>query len=573
MAASTPNDRSGAALTGTPTLSRIPGMGDEGQSAPVVIGDHEMTAAEAVALLTSGDTGPRVPLAIKALSEAQLSRHDTTLFASALLSLERTGAPSGDAAALALVTLVSTPSASLEGLFLGMQLLRAWEPAPERAALRSSVAGALAAAIAELKFANGMTRRQLAEVRYVLLRAFESAALQEPAAAAIRTVLTDQSPRLMPERKELAGAVLSASSALRGPSGEIPGLKRLAASVFATGVAPVSMRETPEGCQRRRVSFLVTAQDAERRRQFGLASAIELHKAATLLDRPLTLAEHEVALAFHNDASAPVPGNQSWLTRDEWRTAHRLITLALEERSLAPLDALALLHLLATQVKVEDPSDSRVSFRRPDLLDASTRLNTVRETALLAAQHGLALEDVTARANEAAARLFDRAFLVRNPSSVTLDDAPTAGADGSGSAKANTAINLSTSDLVSRLVRDNSPAFVSRLVAADFETLKRAQGLDADQFRVVLERIRHRAISDPWARIAFLEILRAPHDAAVTPSARTAALGALVSEARRLGRLTPTLEKEVFAASAEIPQLEAAAEGTSDSEKGRESAA
>jgi hypothetical protein len=41
----------------------------------------------------------------------------------------------------------------------------------------------------------------------------------------------------------------------------------------------------------------------------------------------------------------------------------------------------------------------------------------------------------------------------------------------------------------------------------------------------------------------------------VTARVRTAVLGALVNDARRLGKLSTQLEKEVFAISAEIPDL------------------
>jgi hypothetical protein len=103
------------------------------------------------------------------------------------------------------------------------------------------------------------------------------------------------------------------------------------------------------------------------------------------------------------------------------------------------------------------------------------------------------------------------------------------------------------------------------LVAADFHLLKQASGLNAEEFRIVLERIRGRAISEQWARHAFLEILRAPHSPEVTTSARTVALGLLVTEARKLGKLTSSFEKEVFAVSAELPNLPSAA-ASSDSE-------
>ena len=157
---------------------------------------------------------------------------------------------------------------------------------------------------------------------------------------------------------------------------------------------------------------------------------------------------------------------------------------------------------------------------------------------------------------EQAQRLLEPTFLVHNPIVVSLHQAEESDKNGPNTpAKGDSAINLGTNDLIIRIIRDNSPTLISRLVAADFEVLKKAQGLDADQFRILLERIRPRAISDAWARLAFLDIVRAPHTEAVNVRVRTAALGALVNDARRLGKLTQALEKEVFAASAEVPHL------------------
>ena len=106
-----------------------------------------------------------------------------------------------------------------------------------------------------------------------------------------------------------------------------------------------------------------------------------------------------------------------------------------------------------------------------------------------------------------------------------------------------------------KILRDNSSSLISRLIADDFDLLRQVNGLEVEQFRQLLERIRGRAVSEPWARVAFLDIVRARHADSVTASVRTSALGSLVNEARKLGRLTNSFEKEVFAVSAEIPHL------------------
>jgi hypothetical protein len=106
-----------------------------------------------------------------------------------------------------------------------------------------------------------------------------------------------------------------------------------------------------------------------------------------------------------------------------------------------------------------------------------------------------------------------------------------------------------------RLSGPDGNTYAERLTANDFQQLRQVTGLSLESFKAVTDRIRLRATSESWARAAILDLARAPHALEVTTSIRTAALGALVSEARRLGRLTPQIEKEIFAVSAEIPTL------------------
>lgn len=109
--------------------------------------------------------------------------------------------------------------------------------------------------------------------------------------------------------------------------------------------------------------------------------------------------------------------------------------------------------------------------------------------------------------------------------------------------------------LIQKLVADERLEFVARLLPQDFQVLRQVTGLKLDVFRLLTERIRRRAASDPWARLAVLDLVRSPHEPQVTARVRTAVLGALVNDARRIGKLSTQLEKEVFAISAEIPDL------------------
>lgn len=118
-----------------------------------------------------------------------------------------------------------------------------------------------------------------------------------------------------------------------------------------------------------------------------------------------------------------------------------------------------------------------------------------------------------------------------------------------------TSRNIRAGDVIRRLMNDDTNAIAMRLSPEELHTLRQVEGLAADEFRGVTQQLRTRAINDIWARTAILDIVRARHSEDVTAELRTAVLGALINEARKIGRLTNQLEKEVFAVSAEIPSL------------------
>jgi formiminotetrahydrofolate cyclodeaminase len=93
------------------------------------------------------------------------------------------------------------------------------------------------------------------------------------------------------------------------------------------------------------------------------------------------------------------------------------------------------------------------------------------------------------------------------------------------------------------------------MIPEELHVLRQVEELSLEEFKGITQRLNSRAVSDPWARTVILDLVRLPHAAEVSAKVRTAALGALISEARRLGRLSLELEKEVFAVSAEIPSL------------------
>lgn len=111
-------------------------------------------------------------------------------------------------------------------------------------------------------------------------------------------------------------------------------------------------------------------------------------------------------------------------------------------------------------------------------------------------------------------------------------------------------------NMLDKLAGTDASSHAERLTPHDFQHLQQLSGLSLETFRCVTERIRLRATAEPWARAALLDLARAPHAQEVTTSIRTSALSSLLSETRRLGRLTSQIEKEIFAVSAEIPALD-----------------
>ncbi len=538
------------------TFLRIPGATDNVASSSPLVFDGTATSVTEVSAKLKDEGAAGLPRAVRAIAAAKLTRTELHQLCGLLLTAVELNRE--DPAAAALTELICSQASEPEAAFIGIQLLRTWRDQEVFRDFSARLNESLSAAVRKFTFSPELSRRDVTELRYVLMRAFESELLHEAAAESIREILLSEHPRLAAERKDLASHIINAAYVLRIKSVSLSDLKRLATAVFATGTAPTSLRLAASSeAQPKRVVFLVTAQDAERRRQFGLASAIELHKAATLLGRQMTIAEHELALSFQHGTDAATPGNQRWFSREEWLTAQRLMLLAIEELPTDSLIALGLLRMLATAVKVEDPSDSRVSFKRPDALDPLTRRRALREADRLAENLGISADRLETVTQDQIRRLLDPTFLIHNPSVTSLEQITRGDPEElSALPKGTSAINLATNELTSRLLSDSSPTLVSRLVAGDFEVLKKAQGLTLSQFRSLLAKIRPRAISDNWARLAFLEIVRAPHADDVDVQVRTAALGALVNEARKLGRLTPTVEKEVFAASAEMPYLQ-----------------
>lgn len=108
--------------------------------------------------------------------------------------------------------------------------------------------------------------------------------------------------------------------------------------------------------------------------------------------------------------------------------------------------------------------------------------------------------------------------------------------------------------LIEKIIDSGGKSEVQRLLAQDFHTLRCVSGLEVETFSILTSRLLPRAITEPWARAALLDIVRAPHATSVSLSNRTNVLGNLVAEARRHGVLNQDMEQEILATSARLPE-------------------
>jgi hypothetical protein len=272
----------------------------------------------------------------------------------------------------------------------------------------------------------------------------------------------------------------------------------------------------------------------------------------------MKISEYESAIRFGSAASHHGSTNRSWFSKDEWTTAERLLRLALKDPEAPKENALALLYILATRIKAEDHSDPRDSRRRPDTIGSEPRTRLIREIHKLCEINGIDVNRIAALAGESVARILPAPFDTWRCEHY-VD--PTRGdVSGGSSGKAHASDTRQSESarakkVISKLLRDDNPSTVMRMIPEELHVLRQVEELSLEEFKGITQRLNSRAVSDPWARTVILDLVRLPHAAEVSAKVRTAALGALISEARRLGRLSLELEKEVFAVSAEIPSL------------------
>jgi hypothetical protein len=489
------------------------------------------------------------PAAAKLLATREgLNRTELHLVTTALYRVSYQAGEFGVLARESVYKVLLGHSTSLEAIYLGIQLIRRWERAPEFESTTAALVTLVSSALKGLRCEGALTRKQHAELRYVLIKGLEVEGVRAAACVPLRLLLLDGTAQGVQDRKELAGNILFAVRGMAITTPALSEIKRLASAVVATGRAVATVaKATPVDIDRS--TICTTAIQAEMRRQYGLASALEVIKAAKLLGRPIQINEYSRAITFSPTAGPDEPSNLSWLSLDEWKTAARLFQHALRDPDLPAIEAATLLYILVTRVKAEDHADPRDSRRRADLVESSERRDLLAEVQSTLARCDCTPEAIELAADAAAARILIAPF-----DGWRSECAPER-RGGAASSTSSAHQNERAAEVVTRLLRDETGSTAMRLPPEDLHLLRQVEGLGVDDFRAVTQRLTVRAISDPWARTTILDLARLPHAPEVNARVRTAVLGALVSEARRLGRLTHQLEKEVFAVSAEIPSL------------------
>jgi hypothetical protein len=531
-------------------LLRIPGMMEDADPRRLDVGGKQYSIADIVALTRSDNEKSQV-IAIKILGALEgLSRSELHLAGSALYVSSHERTATQELAQQSLYKLIVANSNNLEAIHLGCQIVKKWASIPEFASNISSLVALLNTTLKAIRFDPSTNRKQCVERRYVLLKAIEVEELRVSACESMRAILSDKTEQFAADRKELAGNILAYLRLNPISSPHVNEVKRLASPILISTLTTSHVPRT-KAVDIDRSTICTTALEAELRRQFGLACAIELSKAVKLLGRSMRFEEYERALSFSSSTPHYEPTNRSWFSKDEWNTTARLLLLAKTDTEVPPERLAALLYVLATRVKAEDHSDPRDSRRRSDMAGSEERTRLLTNVQKICNQSTINMTSVTSLADEIVARALPAPF---DTWRFEQHGEPKK-REGSTTSNSQNDRSVRTAQVIAKLVRDDNPSTVTRMVPEELHLLRQVENLSVEEFKVITRRLQVRAVSDPWARTTVLDLVRLPHAPAVTAKVRTAALGALISEARRMGRLSLELEKEVFAVSAEIPSL------------------
>lgn len=529
------------------TFSVIPGIGSGGPAATIVRRGKEYCVGDITAVLRSSNDAARLA-AIQTLVATELSnRNELCLVASTLYDIASVDGPIAGAAYEGLVQLLSAHFEHPEAIHLALQAIRLWEGNPPSTPAYATLIDRLRHQLPTDAGLASPSRTQFLETAHILSQALITTSHREPALAALCRYLEERTPARAATRRELAGLVLAALRKIGRIPEDLAAIKILATTVLTTGTAATGTQRKRAPVIQPQNSELVTAQQAEQRRQFGLAVTIEIIKSLPLLGRPMTADEFENALRFNFSSGSLLPANRFWPSKSEWYTIERALEYAEQNQCFSPLRLAAFAKLLATRIKVEDPKDPRESKRRPDTLPTEARLKVLATSTRIQSAYNASAEEVDLLCEDLAARLLAPEFSQWTAQLEPIENQPHSSAEDEK--------QLKTLALLQRVLADPSGKTVARLQTDELYALGSLQSLTLQEFKELTRLLQSRAVSDLFARNALMSLTQAVHKPEVSAVVRTAALASLLGEARRRGTLSADFEREVFAISAKIPQM------------------
>ncbi len=532
-------------------LSRIPGVPDSGERVRIIVRGKEYSLSD-IAAATRADREEARIAALQALGSLHgLGNTELYFAASTLYSIGHEHGRCGDESRTQLKQLLERHFPQPEAVHLAIQVVKkcSHDTRFEKCLLMVSEVAVVLSGSSAHTISN---RREFIEARYVALRALEIEVFRAAAFVRLRALLENPSETFKLERKDLANNLLAILRAMPVQNPEVLELRRLCSFVFATGFAPTSSTHRTEQQIAQTAGTFTTANQAETQRQYGLATTLETRKAVPLRGRAMSVEEFSSALRFGPNLAVQLPANQQWPTKAEWDTIHTLLASTLANQNLPLADKVSLLTLLATRIKVEDRNDPRESRFRPDVLPKESREQVLSEIeALRLTPDDEALVEKSSEELESTLLSGDFSKWRYAPAIRRKQHISSISSD----AKFTVSENSSVARLVALLSLPDAVRIASRLSPEDLHVLRQTRSLTLDEFRAVAHSLRVRAVSCEWALGAILDLVRAPQGEGVTAEVRTAVLGGVVAEARKIGKLTQKLEKEIFAVSAEIPGL------------------
>lgn len=389
-------------------------------------------------------------------------------------------------------------------------------------------------------------RKKFLEVRSLYLRAIETESFIEVGCKGLHHLLTGSVIELKAERRDLAGTVLSTIRRLENIPAPLIELKKLASFVFTVGTVPSNTATSLPNILVEK-ERLCTAFMAEQRRMFGLASVMELSKARSLIGRRLRSDEYKALLRFGPSTVLREPSNCAWPTSTEFKTMLKVLSHGLFEVEHGKEEVAALLKILATRIRITDPLNTTTPLGSAEETELRKETLSVLSKYLNESKHSD--EEITTRAATIASELLKGEF-----SSFIANTIP--GMSENSPLSPFKTVSLDVEQFISSLSSPDAHRITMRLAPEELHILKQAQGLSLEQFKSLTNALRARAISCEWARGALLELVKSPHSPEVTAEIRTNTLGTFISDARKNGKLTQGLEKQVFSISAEIPTLQ-----------------